>query len=337
MMRFFAGAVLLVSLAGYAAPTPALLPHSFDGWTEISATPAPPASAHAAAMQEYGLTQAVTAQYASGGNRLTMRAWEFHDATGAYGAFTLLLQPQMQIVGKGDAAAGGHFLMWRGETVVDASFSHPSSDDRVALDALATALPSVGGGASVPPSLPHYLPQEGLDATSVRYAIGPVAYRQMGGTLPPDLIGFSEDAEAVTAKYANGKGTLTLILYPTPQIAAGHLKAIDALAKRSGLMTKQSGPLVAVVNRGYPQAQKLLSAVRFKDVVIMNRPEGYVNEAAKVAQLLMGIAALTGILILASLLVALFLGGGRALVRRLKGKPISSVDDEEFISLNLGR
>jgi hypothetical protein len=341
MMRFSAGAVLLVSLAASAAPAPSLLPHDFAGWKETSAGPAVPAAANAVALQEYGLAQVVTAEYVSGDNRLTVRAWEFRDATGAYGAFTFFLQPRMhaETIGSGGAVEGGHFLVWHGDTVIDAKFSHPSTGDQPALNALAAELPRVAGGASVPPSLPGYLPAARLDATSVRYAIGPVAYRQMGGVLPPDLIGFSEDAEAVTAQYglANAQGTLTLILYPTPQIAASHLKAIDALAKTSGLMTKRSGPLVAVASRSYPQAKQLLDAVRFNDVVVMDRPEGYVNEAAKVAQLLLGIAALTGVLILASLLVALFLGGGRALVRKLQGKPISSVNDEEFISLNLGR
>lgn len=292
-------------------------------------------------MQEYGLAQAVTEQYASGSNRLTIHAWVFHDATGAYGAFTFFLQPQMQTeaIGSGAAAAGGHFLMWHGATVVDAEFSHPSPGDPATLNALAAGLPRVAASASVPPSLPRYLPQQGLDAASARYAIGPVAYKQMGGALPAELIGFSEDAEAVTAKYgsAHAQGTLTLLLYPTPQIAASHLKAIDALPQASALMTKQSGPLVAIINRGYPHAKELMATVRFKDLVTMNRPEGYVNEAARVVQLLIGIAALTGILIVASLLVAIFLGGGRALVRKLQGKPVSSVDDEEFISLNLGR
>jgi len=341
MARFFAGAVLLFSMAAAAAPAPPLLPSQFAGWKESSTAATAPSSENAAALGEYGVVQAVTEQYVSGSNGLTLRAWVFHDATGAYGAFTFFMQPQMQpkAIGNAAAAVGGHFLMWHGATVVDAEFSHPSSADQAALNTLAAELPRIAGGASVPPSLPRYLPQQGLDASSVRYAIGPVAYQQMGGALPAELIGFSEDAEAVTAKYGSehAQGTLTLLLYPTPQIAASHLKAIKALPQTPELMTKQSGPLVAIVNRGYPHAKELMAAVRFKDLVIMNRPEGYVNEAARVAQLLLGIAALTGILIVASLLVAIFFGGGRALVRKLQGKPVSSVDDEEFISLNLGR
>lgn len=340
-MQIFASAVVLVSMLAPAAPTSSLLPYSFAGWKEATSGSAAPASANAAAMREYGMAQEATALYDSGKDRLTVHAWEFHDATGAYGAFTFFLEPQMraEAIGNGGAAEGGHFLMWHDATVIDAKFSRAARGDRTALDALTALLPRVGGNASVAPSLPSYLPKAGLDATSVRYAIGPAAYQQMGGVLPPELIGFSEDAEAITAKYGSpgAQGTLTLILYPTPQMAASHRKSIDALAKTSGLVTKRSGPLLAVVSGTYPQAKQLLAAVRFNDLVVMDRPEGYVNEAAKVARLLMGIAALTGILIFGALFVALLMGGGRALVRRIQGKPASSVSDEEFISLNLGR
>ncbi len=45
--------------------------------------------------------------------------------------------------------------------------------------------------------------------------------------LPAEIIGFDKAAEVVTAKY-EGKGTLTLLLYPTPQIAGDHGRQIEA-------------------------------------------------------------------------------------------------------------
>ena len=50
----------------------------------------------------------------------------------------------------------------------------------------------------------------------------------------------------------------------------------------------------------------------------------------------MGITMLVVVLVSAALLLGLFLGGGRALVRILRGKPVSTVSEEEFISLHLG-
>lgn len=341
MLRFLASAGLLVSTFAFAAPAPQVLPHSFAGWTEKSDSPATAVPANAAALHEYGLERVETAGYAKGSNGLTLRAWQFEDATGAYGAFTFFLQPRMRAedIGKGGAGAGSHFLFWTGTTVVDAAFAHPSGEDRAALKALAAELPQPGGAAGIAPSLPHYLPTEGLDAGSVRYAIGPVAYQQMGGALPASAIDFGQDAEAISGRYGapGAQGTLTLVMYPTPEIAEAHLKAMEAEGKTAGVEAKRSGPLVAVLSGALPaaQAKRLLDAVKFNDVVTINRTRGYVSEAAKLAALLLGIAGLTGILIVASILVAIALGGGRALIRVIRGKPASVVTDEEFISLHL--
>jgi hypothetical protein len=51
--------------------------------------------------------------------------------------------------------------------------------------------------------------------------------------------------------------------------------------------------------------------------------------------LLLGIASLVIIGVSAALLLGFFLGGFRALYRMARGKPISSVYEEEFIHLDL--
>jgi hypothetical protein len=266
----------------------------------------------------------------------------FADATGAYGAFTFYREPGMHAekIGHDGAAAGDHYLFWAGTTVLDATFARPSPDEKTALAALADQIPQVGGAAGIPPSLPRYLPTAQLDAETVRYVIGPVAYARNGGQLPVSGIDFSQETEVVTAQYgpAGSQATLTLLLYPTPQIAGAHLKTIDTLAKSSGISTKRSGPLVAIVSGNFsPQkVQQLLSAVHFEDYVTINHPEGYVPEGAKLYRLLLGITVLMVVLMSAALLLGLFLGGGRALYRVVRGKPVSTVSEEEFISLHLG-
>ena len=51
--------------------------------------------------------------------------------------------------------------------------------------------------------------------------------------LPADLVGFDRDAETVTANYSlrSGPATLTLIDYPTPQMAEAQEKKIRAYIK----------------------------------------------------------------------------------------------------------
>lgn len=340
-----AASVLLAPLTLAALeppPGPALLPQSFSNWARQATPPSSSDTVSPDVLHEYGLAQSTGATYTSGTNQLTVQALQFKDATGAYGAFTYLRRPGMhpETLGHDGASSGDRYLFWSGTTVVDATFVAPSPEEKSTIAALAGQLPQVGGAASIPPSLPHYLPARQLDPASIRYVIGPAAYSGIGGQLPPSVIDFSQDTEVVTAQYGppDARGTLTLLLYPTPQIAAAHLKTFDALTNSSGLLTKRSGPLVAIVSGSLsPQnAQQLLNAIHFNDYVTINHPEGYVPEGAKLYRLLLGITVLVGILMCAALLLGLFLGGGRALIRVLRGKPVSTVSEEEFISLHLG-
>lgn len=343
LARILSCSVFFTSALAFAAPAlPAapVLPQSFDGWTETAAASGIADSSDAAVLQEYGLAQSTGATYSAGAQRLSVRAYHFADATGAYGAFTFFRQPGMHVeaIGHDGASSADHHLFWIGTTVIDATFAHPSTDEKAALNALAAQIPRAGGAAGIPPSLPHYLPTALLDASSVKYAIGPAAYARISRLLPVAAIDFSQDTEVVTAQYGP-QGTLTLLLYPTPQIAGAHLKALDALAKSSGFTTKRSGPLVAVVSgsSSLQKAQQLLSGVHFDDYVTINHPEGYVPETVKLYRLLMGITMMVVILVCAALLLGFFLGGGRALIRILRGKPVSAVTEEEFISLHLSR
>ncbi|HEX4065462.1 MAG TPA: DUF6599 family protein [Acidobacteriaceae bacterium] len=339
-------AVCCLSTLAFAAPAaktaPPLLPQSFAGWTESGSASTTPDPADAPFLHENGMVQYAAASYVSGSHHLSVRAMRFGDATGAYGAFTLFRQPDMHAekIGREGAAGGDHFVFWNGTSVVDASFAAPSTDEAAALSALAAELPAAMGTQSIPPTLPHYLPAAQLDAVSVRYAVGPVAYVRAGGKLPANIVDFSLDTEALIAQYGprGAQETLTLLLYPTPQIAATHLKAVDTLAS-SGMMAQRSGPLVVTVSGSYSRAKarQLLDAVKFNDYVTINHPEGYVPEGAKLYRLLMSITVLVVVLMCAALLLGLFLGGGRALVRRLRGKPVSSLAEEEFISLHLSR
>jgi len=339
MPRIPALVFLFCATLALAAPAPSgpVLPHAFSGWT---ATGAPqttaPAPADAAVLQEYGLTQSISATYASGAHRLGIQAWRFQDATGAYGAFTFFRQPEMHAdpIGSGGAASGDHILFWAGTTVIDATFAESIPKENAILSSLADALPKAQGTQGVPPSLPNYLPKAQLSTASVRYVIGPAAWARLGTAIPASAVDFSQDAEAVTARY--GAATLTLIMYPTPQIAGSHLKTIDALPQSLGLAAGRSGPLLAIVS-GVPRAQAvpLLQQVKFNDYVTINHPEGYVPETVKLYRLLMGITVLIVILVCAAVLLGLFLGGGRALYRVLRGKPVSAVSEEEFISLHL--
>jgi len=103
------------------------------------------------------------------------------------------------------------------------------------------------------------------------------------------------------------------------------------------LLVRRSGPLVAVTSGSFSadEASKLLHSINYTADITWNHPEGYVSEVSKTARLLVGIAYLIGILGSTAIILGLFFGGGRAVIRRLRGKPVSTLNDEDFISLKL--
>jgi len=366
-LRFLGAACLTLTLAALPPDTPAqsdtparsvtplvmpkppqpLLPRSFAGWTSIAqprtGTTLDPADQNDGdVLQEYGLKDYAVADYTRAGRHLTARARRFADATGAYGAFTFFRHAGMhsEDIGREAAGSGNEVLFWTGTTLVDAVFD--AVPDKSALKALAEAIPPAPGPEGVAPSLPHRLPAQGLQPDSIRYFIGPAAYQRSGGNLPANLIDFTRDPEVVTAQYAarEGKGNLTIIEYPTPQIAIARAKAINEQLRQTGSppnAVHRSGPLIAVAggNLAFGQAHDLLESVKYEAELTVDHARSYVSEVKKTARLVLGIIYLTFILGASSMLVGLFLGGGRAFVRRLRGKPISSLNDEDFITLKL--
>ena len=359
--------VIVASCAFGQAPKPAtenahsgqtILPASFSGWAmegaaKTGTSPSAIDGANASVLNEYGLKDFSEGTYRHGAGTVNVRAMQFADATGAYGAATFYRKPGMKSleIGNGGAGDAHEVVFWSGVTVVDATFDSSGAQIASALKALPTTLPPVGGSIGVVPTLPSYLPADSLDKSTVRYAIGPAAYTLGGGVLPPEMLDFSRDAEVVTAQYTlhGDTGTLTLIEYPTPQIAIHTEQMLDALLKgplpvtlqrssAAALGVRRSGPIVALTSGNFSgaEAQSLLAQIKYQADVTWNRGGDRSKiEIKNAAAMLLGIAYLTAIIAACALLLASFLGGGRALLRIMRGKPASSVYDEDFISLKL--
>ena len=339
-----------------------LLPASFAGWEAASAAkpvtdPALADSANAAALKEYGFTDALLNSYAREDETLKLKALRFVDVSGAYGAYTFYRHsgwPKAEI-GSGAASDNNRVLFWKGNVVIDADFSRISPMSGSELRELAALLPAPLGNKSVVPSLLYNLPQKSMDAQTTHYALGPLGYAGSGGVLPPELVGFDRGAEAVTATYnlSSGLATLTIINYPTPQMAAVQEKAISAYLKAGNspqhpftkplqdsnptvLEARRSGPLVAVVSGDSIQdeSRKLIGLVHY-EANMSAIPGGGDTEVQKTAKLVVAIITLVVVMFIAALMLAGFLGGGRALYRILRGKPVSSMYDQEFTRLNL--
>jgi hypothetical protein len=343
-----------------------LLPDAFAGWVADGApqtltNPAQADPASAKALVEYAFANASVATYKRDGETLTLHALHFHDASGAYGAYSFYRQnnwPKEQI-GSGATSDHNRILFWEGNTVVDATFSKITAMTGSELRNLAAQLPVPSGTRALTPPILANLPQSLLDHQTTHYAVGPAGYSGGSGVLPADLIGFDFGAEAATANYSlrTGPATLTVIDYPTPQLASaqeGKIRAFIQTVRQNGkqpqptwpkplqdsdvasLEVLRSGPLVAIVSGdAFPEdSHKLISMVHY-EADLTSVPQSQDSEIQKTGKLLLGIAALVIVGSLAAILLGFFLGGGRALYRIARGKPVSSVYEEEFTSLNL--
>jgi len=339
-----------------------LLPDGFAGWVSTEkpkavANPAELDNANAAALKEYGCGGGMVASYKRSDETLSVKALSFQDVSGAYGAYSFYRQngwPKAEI-GTGAASEKNHVLFWKGNTVIDATFSHVGPMSAGELRDLAKGLPMPQGNRALYPPIIAALPQGAMDMQSMHFAQGPAGYSGAGGVLPPELVGFDKDAEAVTSNYSlsSGPAVLTLIDYPTPQIAEAQEKRIRDYLKagtgaqpaftkalqdsdQASLEVRRSGPMVALVSGDAipDESHKLLSQVHYS-AELTSMPQPHESEVSKTSRFLMGVASLVIVGCSAAILLGLFLGGGRALYRLARGKPVSSVYEAEFIRLHL--
>ncbi|WP_348264107.1 hypothetical protein P8935_06125 [Telmatobacter sp. DSM 110680] len=345
-----------------AAKDRPVLPEAFAGWVatdkpKVLTDAAELDSANAAALKEYGNQGGIVASYKRSDETLTVKALSFQDVSGAYGAYSFYRQngwPKADI-GTGGTSDKNRVLFWKGSTVVDATFSKVGPMSASELRDLAKDLPMPQGNRALPPPILAMLPQDALDKQTTHFAQGPSGYAGSGGVLPPELVGFDRDAETVTANYSltSGPAVLTLIDYPTPQIAEAQYKKIHDYIKtgsgaqpafpkplqdsdQASLEVLRSGPIVALVSGDAipDESHKLLAQVHYS-AELTQMTQGKDNEIVKTGQFLMGVAMLVIIGCSAAVLLGFFLGGGRALYRVARGRPVSSVYEVEFIRLHL--
>lgn len=339
-----------------------LLPEMFAGWQMSGPSqPLPDAgqadAANAAALKEFGFQNGLQATYKRDGETLTVKALHFGDVSGTYGAYSFYRQNgwPKEDIGNGATSNHNRVIFWVGNTLVDANFARISPESGSELRDLAKQLPVPQGTKALTPPILSVLPKNNLEGQSTHYAVGPAGYTGAGGVLPAQLVGFELGAETATANYSlsSGPATLTLIDYPTPQMASAqetkireYLKAGSgaqpAFSKalvdsdQASLEVRRTGPVVAVVSGDAipDDSHRLLEGVHYESEFV-SIPQPGISEVQKTSQLLLGIAALVVVGGGTALFLGFFFGGGRALYRIARGKPASSVYEAEFIRLDL--
>jgi hypothetical protein len=343
-----------------AAPAP-ILPNEFGGWQisgsfQTSADPAAADPTNPAILKEYGFTGFASGAYTrDDGRKLTLRAARFADASGAYGAFTFYKQPEMLNEKIGDQASSlnNRVLFYRGNVLVDALFDKLSVMSAAELRELASGLPLPQGGARNLPALPTYLPKQAYVKNTAKYIIGPAALDKIGSPISAQLADFAAGAEVVQGTYesSGGEATLVLISYPTPQIAAEHLRRIDAahsptpqpgasappVVEVGTFFDKRSGPIVAIAAGPFSpsEAKSLLASVHYDADVTWNE-NTFFDKKNNLANLLWNVIILCAVLMGITVAAGFAFGGVRVLLTRLVSTRRGD-DGTEFIALHLNQ
>ena len=256
-------------------------------------------------------------------------------------------------IGEQGSSVGDRVLFYRGNVLVDAQFSKETPMSGAELRELAGMLPKPGGNTGNMPSFIQFFPTRNYVTNTQKYVMGPLALAAIASPVSTDLVDFGASAEASLAHYQtpSGEATLMLISYPTPQLAAEHLRRIDAahqvanqnssgiseIAGSGTFFDKRSGPIIAIASGGISDndAKTLLGRVNYEANVTWNTPSEN-TEVRQLYSLILNIVVLCAILGGLAIIAGVAFGGVRILVKRFfPDRVFDRPEHMEFISLHL--
>jgi hypothetical protein len=323
---------IILALLIPALATGAMLPQFVGTLKQSAVRPLPVEDK--AVWDDYGLQDSEQSTYENAGQKINVRAYRLQDTTGAVAAFQWLrpqgskppdddlaeLSPLSAITPTGVIIALGNHVL-----IIDGG--KPSPED---LGNVFRSMPRQESGPL--PSLPNHLPAGGLVPNSERYITGPASLVKFEPEVSPSQAAFHLGTEIQTAMYktANGEMKLAIFNMPSPEMARIRLAELE---KIPGLLTKRSGPLVAVIYQPKDpnDAEKLLAQVRFQAAVTTSQAPANAKKE-NFGDFLLNLAILIGIVVVFAILSGLLFGA----IRHMRHRGGASGDGEAVISLHLG-
>lgn len=352
MRRF----LLICAVLFFALTRPAsaqrLLPSSFGEWSSAGPYTAKALLTYAQGIPfgEYGFTSAQKQSYKHNGVSLDVEVYAFKDPSGAYGAYSFLITPDLK---RGDLAehssiAQNEALILVGNLVVDVHGTDLMQHQAELKPLVAAVQPLAQSGPL--PTLWQHLPRKGFVERSDRYILGPGTLAQV---FPADLglgdpLGFSKGAEAELGHYKLGGRDATLLIadFPTPGIAMQQLGELQKQFNINGSRPDIAGPtlfakrnltLVAIVYGAPTQADAnaLLDQVQSGTQLTWNEPTFQFKEPS-IEMMVVGAIVGTGAICGFALVAGLAFGGFRVFIKRLlPGKVFDRSAQMQVLQLGL--
>ncbi|MCY3776124.1 MAG: hypothetical protein OXH11_09080 [Candidatus Aminicenantes bacterium] len=213
----------------------------------------------------------------SGDSSLVMEVHETLHQQGAFGLYRLdsLLRPgtrdRLELPVE-NRYREGSCIFWRGPFLFRLTArAGPQARDRLkaAVAALVEAIPIV----NLHPVTVLHLPRQDLVTESVGIYLGPAALAYNDRFPDPlmDKIGFQDRVEVAFADYGPEVGSLFLLAYPTPSVAADYFlelqNSLHSFFSPDGIYIKRSGLLLAVFLGTESRAQAVLGEVQWAPAV----------------------------------------------------------------------
>lgn len=356
-MRLTIGLVVAVLfLAVLPSSAQSILPASFTGWSGSPTGRLSPmrslyqSDVHPnddAARQEYGLVSGEHADYSRGPESLAVNLYQMKDPSGAYGLYSYLRTTDMPAAGLAEHSSMSQYraLVLIGNLVLEVQGKNLPKANRD-LKALAAAVaPRAESGLL--PTIQQHVPRKGFVDRTDKYVLGPATLNQVFPLADGDWLGFSQGAEAETAKYRVNGRELDLVIadFPTPQTAAKKLaelqKQFDVNGSKAGsnpghLFAKRDITLLAIVSGAATEeeAGAILNQISSGTEVTWNEPTFQFKEPG-IGVMIVGAIMGTGAICLFAIIAGLAFGGFRLVVKRATNKVFDRPDQVQVLQLGL--
>ncbi|MGC1786227.1 MAG: DUF6599 family protein [Terriglobales bacterium] len=357
-MRF--AAVLSLAtlvLATLPASAQGILPGSFAGW---SGTVQPgiaqptanngdkigsmPAERTQAAMKEYGFVSGENGAYSRGTETLQVNLYKMKDPSGAYGLYSFLRttdMPRAEFT-EHSSTSREHALVLAGNLVLEMKGQDLQRNSSALKALVATVTPHAESGLL--PTIGDHLPTKGFVDRTDKYVLGPETLNQFFPLADGDWLGFSQGAEAETAKYRVNGHELDLVIadFPTPQTAAKKLAELQKQYNINGhenskpLYARRAMTLVAIVSGAATkkEADAILDQLESGTQITWNEPTFEFKEPG-IGVMIVGAITGTGVICLFAIIAGLAFGGVRLVVKRATNRVFDRPDQVQVLQLGL--
>ena len=332
-------AMVLLSVAAVSTPAQAVIPDSFAGWScngRSSFNPAQPSqiasqtatSAGNDVLAEYGFVAGEQCEYTRGSEKLGVQVYRMKDPSGAFGLYSYIRTADLPNATLNEHSALGpsRALALDGNLLLDIRGTELPKREKDLKALVADVKLHAEEGPL--PSLPNELPSKGMVERSDHYLLGPATLYQFVPVASNDWLGFSQGAEAVSARYRIEGHDVTLLLvdFPTPQTAAKKLAEVQKVYHVNGsnpdpnaapLFAKRSMTLLAIVYgaRTQAEADALLKQVESGAEITWNEPTFQFKEPP-ITAMIAGTIIGAGVICMFAIISGIAFGGVRLVVKR---------------------